>query len=202
MFEKSTDVPGWGDATELFSRIIPNLPANARLLEIGCGLGKSTWAILDNMKPGMSLSIIDSFEYNDDRQYVWNELVRCEVIDEFSLEKQIVLKQLITTNNQYDIFMHVIQHHANFKLIDNVYKMRSRTYTELGLCSQYDFVFIDGGHRYQNVLNELNYFNNSTVITGDDYVSFECLGVAAAVDQVAVATNKNLSIVGHYFVLV
>lgn len=201
MFKDYTDVPGWGNATEIFSSIIPSLPNDARLLEIGCGLGKSTWSILDHMTPDMSLSVLDSFDYNNDRQYVWNELIRCEILDRFSPERQQDLKDLITTNSQYDIFMHVVQHHENFKLIKNIYKMQSQTYVDLQLCNHYDFIFIDGDHSYETVLNELNYFKDSTIITGDDYANPDCPGVLAAVDQFAVLTKKNLLVVNNDFVL-
>jgi len=200
MFKNSNDVPGWGDATMLFADIIPTLPSNARLLEIGCGIGRSTWAILDNMSPGMSLSILDSFEYNNDQSYIWNELVRCGGIKNLT-DQPHPLQELITKNSQYEIFLSIIQNHPNFKFIENIHLMSSMSYMQRELPDQYDFIFIDGDHEYSTVVHELDYFKNSKIISGDDYANTECPGVAKAVDEFVIEHNRNLVLINGDFLI-
>lgn len=201
MFKDFIDVPGWGDARQLFAKTIPSLPPDARLLEIGCGIGRSTWGILDQMSPGMTLSILDSFEYNNDRNYIWNELLRCGSITD-SVDSTNLLKDLITSNSQYDIFLTIIKNHINFKFIENIYVMPSSDYIQKSMESQYDFIFIDGDHSYSSVINELEYFKKSKIISGDDYSNQECPGVSEAVNEFVFNHNRNLRLVNGDFLIV
>ena len=65
--------------------------------------------------------------------------------------------------------------------------------------SKIDFVFLDGGHDYLTVMNDLNYsievINNNGTVLCDDYDLSYAPGVKKAIDEFSLKNNYNCSIV-------
>ena len=69
--------------------------------------------------------------------------------------------------------------------------------------SKINYVFIDGGHEYQTVKNDLNFckeviINNGTVLC-DDYDLSYAPGVKKAIDEFIIKNNFNLKILNRRF---
>jgi predicted O-methyltransferase YrrM len=69
--------------------------------------------------------------------------------------------------------------------------------------NNFDYVFLDGGHRYETVLNDLNLLtnvlNNNGVILCDDYDLTYASGVKKAIDEFVLKKNFNLRILNSRF---
>ena len=65
--------------------------------------------------------------------------------------------------------------------------------------SKIDYVFLDGGHEYNTVLNDLNYckdvINNCGTVLCDDYNLSQAPGVKQAIDEFVKEQNFNCSII-------
>jgi hypothetical protein len=65
--------------------------------------------------------------------------------------------------------------------------------------SKIDYVFLDGGHEYNTVLNDLNYckdvINNCGTVLCDDYNLSQAPGVKKAIDEFVKEQNFNCSII-------
>jgi hypothetical protein len=65
--------------------------------------------------------------------------------------------------------------------------------------SKIDYVFLDGGHEYNTVLNDLNccneVINNNGTVLCDDYVLKQAPGVKKAIDEFVKEQNFNCSII-------
>ena len=69
--------------------------------------------------------------------------------------------------------------------------------------SKIDFVFLDGGHDYSTVINDLNcsidVINNDGTILCDDYDLSYAPGVKKAIDEYVLLNNFNLRILNSRF---
>ena len=56
------DIPGYVNSAHMedLARTVDSLSDNARLLEIGCGYGRSTICTLNHMKPTQTLTVVAS----------------------------------------------------------------------------------------------------------------------------------------------
>ena len=68
---------------------------------------------------------------------------------------------------------------------------------------KFDYVFLDGGHKYETVLNDLknlrNIVENKGVILCDDYDLTYAPGVKKAIDEYVLLNNFNLKILNSRF---
>ena len=68
---------------------------------------------------------------------------------------------------------------------------------------RFDFVFLDGGHKYETVLNDLKsltkVIENNGVILCDDYDLTYAPGVKKAIDEYVLLNNFNLKILNSRF---
>ena len=69
--------------------------------------------------------------------------------------------------------------------------------------SKFDYVFLDGGHKYETVKNDLNnliqVINNGGIILCDDYNLSYAPGVKKAIDDYVLEKNFNLKILNSRF---
>ena len=69
--------------------------------------------------------------------------------------------------------------------------------------SKFDYVFLDGGHKYETVKNDLNNLNqvicNGGIILCDDYNLSYAPGVKKAIDDYVLEKNFNLKILNSRF---
>jgi len=57
------DIPGWTRKSQhdLYKNLVQELPKNPKILEIGCGWGRSTWAWLDVLPSNSTYCVLDNF---------------------------------------------------------------------------------------------------------------------------------------------
>ena len=57
------DIPGYVNSAHMedLARTVDSLSDVARILEIGCGYGRSTVCTLNHMKPTQTLTVVDTF---------------------------------------------------------------------------------------------------------------------------------------------
>ena len=69
--------------------------------------------------------------------------------------------------------------------------------------SKFDYVFLDGGHKYETVKNDLKnliqVINNGGIILCDDYNLSYAPGVKKAIDDYVLEKNFNLKILNSRF---
>ena len=87
------------------------------------------------------------------------------------------------------------------KFDDNIYLIKGNSNKVLNKIdmSKIDYVFLDGGHEYNTVLNDLNccfdVINNNGTVLCDDYDLKQAPGVKKAIDEFVKEKNFNCSII-------
>jgi hypothetical protein len=137
----ANDIPGWTHhwQHEHYPGLIKSLPPDSRMLEIGCGYGKSTWAWLDNLPKNFRLDILDNFSLED-----------------------------IDGEPQKKYFFNTIKQHPNYSVIYNIIDSDYFRWKENNLVN-YDLVYIDADHSFDMLLDQLEYFKDVPILCGDDY---------------------------------
>lgn len=157
-FSKAEEVPGYMTPWQisLVHDIAKNLPKNSRVLEIGCGYGRSTWAWLDMLDSSCSLDVVDSWQLD------------CNRLETLTDNAQAI--EFGKQHGQKMLFEKIISMHHNVNLLKNVFSNSSRTLIKKKtLEKNYDVVYLDGDHSADSVSRELSYFSNVPIICGDDY---------------------------------
>ena len=90
-----------------------------------------------------------------------------------------------------------------FKKNINILKGNSNVVLKKIDLNEIDYVFLDGGHRYETVINDLDNLdqvvNNDGVILCDDYNLTYAPGVKKAIDEYVHKKNYNLNILNSRF---
>jgi len=164
------DVPGWTDPLqhEHYCKIVEQLPENPVFLEIGCGWGKSTWAWMDVLPPEAELYIVDLF-WED-----WSTMLPKNKNALLVKDSEKCLAYMDQENakgkNQRDFFEEFISQHKNHHILKHIYEGDfSDLKWELDkLKPRINGVYLDGGHLYDQVYGQLEYFLDVPVLCGDD----------------------------------
>lgn len=182
MLEAVTASHGLVTTSEALSlyRICQLLPAGARILEIGSYLGASTTAIGHSiLGKGIELYCLDCWH-----DYVAHGFTDHPWANSAHSGNEVLLKFLETTvfiNNQLRILKGTTEQFRNLLPV-----------------SFFDLIFIDAGHDYTSVLNDLLISMRALapggLLLGHDYHS-DGHGVVAAVNQV-IYESRNISVKG------
>ena len=115
------------------------------------------------------------------KTFYYKYLIR---LDPYSIES---VKKLL---EKYDKNINIIKGDSN-KILN-----------EISL-DKFDFVFLDGGHKYETVLKDLKYLTkvivNNGIVLCDDYDLTYAPGVKKAIDEYVLLNNFNLSILNSRF---
>ena len=138
---------------------------------------------------------LDLFEENDENK---NEVIPNTTFSSNPV-KQFYYKY-IKRQNPYSLEA-VEELLSKFKNNVNLIKGNSNKVLKKIDMSKIDYVFLDGGHEYKTVLNDLNccyevIINNGTVLC-DDYDLQQAPGVKKAIDEFINKNNFNCSIIGN-----
>jgi hypothetical protein len=194
------DIPGWTYINQLeqFKEVAKLLPANPRVLEIGCGYGRSTWAWLDALPATTEMFVLDNFgtpyEHIFDYDNSFKNLMKVNMhkVKEFQESDM----------NQEQIFFNNIPQHPNTHIIKHVWNMDSSHWVQHINDKQWDLVYIDEDHSFEKTISWLEYFQNTKYVCGDDYSS-AWRGVIAAVDLYVTRYNRraNRNMFNSFFLI-
>jgi len=160
--DKAADIEGWMASQEL-QWLAKTARGCDAIVEIGCYLGRSTRAILDNTD-----ALVLAVDPWEDTYYDKNN------------NKINILKQ-----GSYEIFNHNLKDYIESGQL-KIMRCYSDAFPELGkFC---DFIFIDGDHRYEQVVRDIQLARKITkkggIIAGHDYEHRDWPGVKQAVDEI------------------
>jgi len=175
-----SDVPGLThiEQHKHYKSLVDLLPKNPKVLEIGCGWGKSTWAWLDVLPSDCSYYILDRFLLSE------KDLKRANR----SFAK--FLKQNKLKIRQKTIFFSIIQNHPNYNVIKEVWEMFDYEWQQSDFyTTNWDLVYIDGNHQYSVVKDWLKRFQNVPIVCGDDYSPETWPELVYAVDEYSEKTK-------------
>jgi len=182
------EVPGWTSTQQhnKYKDIAEHLPKNPRVLEIGCGWGRSTWAWLDALPATTDYYILDNFSLqlgNTLRKKNW--LKKWPHIN----EKARKTKNL----TQRKIFDGLISQHPNKDIIKTIWHMNGEDWLQSNhFTNNFDLVYLDDDHSFNAVSTWLNTFKNVPIVCGDDY-NVKCFPqVIEAVNNYTIENEKYL----------
>ena len=178
------DIPGYVNEAHLedLAKTIDSLSDNARILEIGCAYGRSTWCTLTHMKPTHTLTVVDTFAHLKPKKLL-KGMRKASQRGAYTITAKIAenMAYLDQCNNQRQMFDHMMSQHPNSSQLQ-VYQMTSKQYIAEYPNTTYDCVYIDGEHTYDAVSMELNQYKSSTILCGDDWGPAHP-GVTRAIDE-------------------
>ena len=184
------DIPGFTSDGQLdfITALANSLPMNSNVIEVGIGLGRSTFAWLDGLNPKSTLNAIDNFRMG------YDPIIELkEKNDDNITPEKMKLYDYFFKHGQYASFLYNINRHHNKDIINNIFSIRSDEYIDSRYNNIFNCVYLDGSHDYSMVMKELEYFRNSELICGDDYMSSRHPGVTEAVNNFCEKWNKKLN---------
>jgi len=157
-------IDGWFDFKEFYTQMVNKFPTGSHFVEIGAWLGKST--------SYMTVEIINS-----------GKNIKFDVIDTWEGSKNFVDEEAYKINaDPYEVFTKNL---SRVKDYINPIKGSSDVTYELYENESLDFVFIDAGHDYISVKNDIkNWYpkvKKNGIIAGHDYYVYP--DVKKAVDE-------------------
>jgi cephalosporin hydroxylase len=170
-----SDIEGWFDFEELYFQMVAKAPVNARFVEVGSWLGKSS--------AYMALKIKGS-----------GKNIRFDCIDvwEFVSDEPFYHKDIQRLGDIYFIFLDNMNKTNSLDIVKPI-KLGSVKASKLYDNNSLDFVFIDANHTYEFVRKDIEAWlpkiKVGGYIGGHDYNS--CEGVKRAVDE-AFGGNKSI----------
>lgn len=191
--KSALDIPGWTnlDQHKLYIDIAKQLPKNPKVLELGCGWGKSTWGWLDALPTDTEYYVLDIFFLNKlDKHF---KKLKEQHLSWGNKKIAKYLNNCLENNkNQKEIFLECVSQHPKFNCIKEVYDQDYFEWKKQNTI-EFDMVYIDGDHSYEHVNDQLEYFKNVPIVCGDDYKEarrdyFE--GLMKAVDNYIKNNNK------------
>jgi predicted O-methyltransferase YrrM len=174
----NTAIPGWMSEGSLraIESLAKRVPAHGTVIEVGAFLGRSTWAWARSVPPTATVITMDYWNGNT----IPDENLRTMLGDRTP-----------------PVRMDFAQFAANTKDCWNIIAIRGNSANILPRLAPQsaDLVFIDGGHRYEEVKVDaalaLNLLKPTGTLCGDDY-SPRWPGVVQAVDEIAKMAEKRV----------
>ena len=133
-----------------------------------------------------------------------NEVIKNEIIPQtkFSNPLKTIYYKYIVRMDPYSK-KSVEKLLSKYKSNINIIKGNSNKVLKEISLNKFDFVFLDGGHKYETVLNDLKNLTsivlNNGIILCDDYDLTYAPGVKKAIDEYVLLNNFNLKILNSRF---
>lgn len=173
------DIPGWMSETDLMilKTLASHVPSSASILEIGCFVGRSTYALCSGKKSDVRLSVVDTFEVNQTYQSVIDETMSGDV----NLINDIV--DIAKNENSWE---NAFKHCLPKSMLDQITINVSSSYdyalpNNFNDGGHFNMVFIDANHSAESVQHDIiKYAGRHTLLVGDDF-NPKKLGVATGI---------------------
>ena len=171
--KSASQIPGWTSEAQhiQYQKLLDQLPDSPKILEIGCGWGRSTWAWLDILPKTAEYFILDNFCLS------YRTLLK-------TYRDRNFLKR-VNANKLYqkDIFDQIIIQHPNYFNIKEIWNMSGKDWIQSDyFTTDWDLVYFDDDHSYDAVTRWLQIFSKVPIVCGDDYLLTH-LGVKNGVDD-------------------
>ena len=166
LINSARDVAGFNNKTHLQSlaEFAASIGENSRVLEIGVGFGGSTWQLLDSLPNNCELHSCDTFQMNNNKRKHIDGILQTHQTNVAIINQMAVYEN----KDQRAAFDWAVKQHPRYKTL----MKRVHHYTSLKLLRNdvnWDMVYIDGLHSYENVSQELKKLDHVEYMCGDDY---------------------------------
>ena len=164
------EIPGWFSYSNLYDLMVEKLPFNSVFVEIGSWFGKSTNYMakrIKESKKNIHFTTIDTWKGSQ------SEDLHKKIVDSFGgdIFYEFVDNSILSEN------------YAVMNFIKDTSKNASNQFWNNSI----DFLMIDGGHEYEDVIEDVSTWYNKIkpggYIAGDDYGTNIFHGVTTAVDE-------------------
>jgi predicted O-methyltransferase YrrM len=160
------EIPGWFAYEDLYNEMVETAKGGETFVEVGAWLGKSTNHLAAKIKES-------------------NKNIKFTAVDTWKGTEDEDLHQNIVNAYSGDIFYEFIDNTVlsdNFEVFDTI-KDTSHNAANQFQNNSIDFIMIDAGHSYKDVMDDIHFWYNKVkpggIISGDDY------GVFGGVTQAA-----------------
>jgi len=196
---RKTSLKKKGDGFFLLNHIFLLKPKN--FLEIGVFHGVTSRNVCELLSSihgnNFKFTGIDLFEHDSNKL---NEEIAPQT--NFSNPLKQIYYKYIAKSNPYT-YASVEKLLIKFKNNINIIKGNSNNTLKQINVSEFDYVFLDGGHKYETVKNDLYYLTkvikNKGTILCDDYNLSYAPGIKKAIDEYIAENNFNLKILNDRF---
>ena len=196
---RKTSLKQEGVGDFFLNEILKRKPKN--FLEIGVFHGVTSRNVCDLLEKihGKDLSFTGIDLFSTD-----NEIVKEEIIPQTKFSnplKTIYYKYIVKLDpySKESVEKLLSRHKENVNIIKG---NSNKVLKEISL-DKFDYVFLDGGHKYETVLSDLKNLNNIIINNGivlcDDYDLTYAPGVKKAIDEYVLLNNFNLKILNSRF---
>ncbi len=196
---RKTSLKQEGIGVSFLNHILKRKPKN--FLEIGVFHGVTSRNVCDllNQIHGKNFTFTGIDLFTTD-----NEIIKEEIIPQtkFSNPLKTIYYKYIARLDPYSkesVEKLLSKHRNNINIIKG---NSNKVLKEISL-EKFDYVFLDGGHKYETVLNDLKSLRsvvvNKGVILCDDYDLTYAPGVKKAIDEYVLLNNFNLKILNSRF---
>ena len=162
------EIPGWFIYKSLYDTMVATAPFNSTFVEVGAWFGKSTNYLagkIKESKKNIHFTTIDTFKGTQ------TEDLHLNIVDTFNgdIFYEFIDNTIISNN------------YGTFDIIKDESKHASAQFANQSI----DYIMIDGGHSYDEVMDDIKVWYNKVkpggIISGDDYNIFQ--GVNDAVHE-------------------
>ena len=198
---RKTSLKNKKDGVFLLRHIIEAKPKN--FLEIGVFHGVTSRNVCEVLHAlhgnNFKFTGIDLFLNDNDRKLLKDEYLPTTT---FSNPLKTLYYRFIIKSDPYNLES-VNKLLNKFKKNVNIIKGNSNEVLKEINLDEIDYVFLDGGHKYETVKNDLENLtqivNNNGIILCDDYGPSYVPGVTKAIDEYVLSKNYNLKIFNSRF---
>ena len=198
MYKINNNIPGWNgrQILNILAELSHLVPENGRILELGALFGRSTYALGHNKKPSVELHVVEIWPtilLSNHTEVNYHDSHCGE--DELRLLESKIKQNPGRLEGQdfYELWKYWTQG------IPNLHSVRGFTTAPNDHYPDFDFIFHDAGHSYDDVYNDLDHWlpklKPDGIIVIDDYDRGSFSGLCDAVDKFVEENNLQTQMV-------